>query len=58
MNQENEYPFIKNHKELNNEPGKDDGSDGNDEVPNKLIKTVNAINSVGCMYRAAIEENV
>ena len=41
------YPFTKYLKELNNEPKKDDGSDANDEVWNKLAKTVNAIDPVG-----------
>ena len=40
------YPFTKYLKELNNEPN-DDGSDANDEGPNKLAKTVNAIDPVG-----------
>ena len=41
------YPFTKYLKELNNEPKKDDGSDANDEGPNKLAKTVNNIDPVG-----------
>ena len=41
------YPFTKYLKELNNEPKKDDGSDANDEVRNKLAKTVNAVDPVG-----------
>ena len=40
------YPFTKYLKELNNEPN-DDGSDANDEGPNKLAETVNAIDPGG-----------
>ena len=49
MHQENEHLFIEKHKDTNIEPGKDDESDGNEEVPNKLIKTKAVLYSVGRM---------